>query len=213
MIRAIYKADFLLFQYFFAVTLFFSTIINAFFIIRELLFFQNCPSLSNEALGFLCRFSPIGNEWYILYFCLGGIISHYKNEIHKHRILLSIIGFLSWPSAFCVGYYISKSRNELFDPSFNYNTIFIIFFVVGLFAITDNYRTKNTILHTFISHLGQQTFGMYCVHFIFICYIRSHFSIDTMKNRITAYVFVVLLSLLFSEVTSRIPVIRKLTRL
>ena len=212
-IHKLYQEDFRLFKYFFVIVFIFSTGLNALSVLRDLLSLRMDVSLMNEMINFLRRFSSIGNEWYILYFCLGGLIYHYLDEIRKRRVLFTVLGFLSWPAAFAIGYVMSVGRNSLYNPAYNYNTIFMILFIIGLFAATDSFRKDKSPLHAFAARFGQRTFGIYCVHYIFIWYIRSLISIEGSKNRVLAYIFVVSLSFLFAEITGRVPYLRKLTEL
>ena len=211
-IHKIYREDFRLFEYFFLIVFFFSTILNAFSIAIDLISLHQEVTLLREMLGFFSRFSSIGNQWYINYFCLGGMIYHYMPSLQKHRSVFSVMGLVSCLAPFWIGYKISIGRNNLYNPAFNYNSIFMVFFIIGLFALTENFQKDKSPVHALIARFGQKTFGIYCVHYIFIWLIRSCISIDGSKNRILAYLFVVAFSFLFAEIASRIPGLKILTK-
>ena len=209
----LYHEDFDLFQYFFVILFSFTIGINCLSMVRDALSIHMDVSVMSEMISFLNRFSSFGNEWYLFYFCLGGMMYHYLDKIQKHRRLLSVLGILSWPVAFSFGYYMSVGRRAVYNNAFNYGSIMMLFLIVGMFALTLPFRRDSGKIAMFVSHFGQRTMGIYVVHFVFIWFIRNRLPQEGVKIRVLSYLFVVAASFAFSEICSRNRYLKKMVSL
>ena len=209
----VYKDDFKLFQYFFGVAFLLIVGINCLELLRDIISLYKDTTVLNEMISFLRRFNSIGNEWYIFYFCLGGMIYHYYEQIKKYRRTLLVAGVLSWPAAFIIGYHMSVGRQALYNDGFNYGTIMMVFLILGAFALTLPFNKESGVLSKLICNFGQKTLGIYFVHFVFIWIIRKKLPYEDIKTRLFSYSFVIAASFLFAELCSRNRILKKLTML
>lgn len=206
----IYQDDFSLFRYFFLIATVFVPGIGCLELIADAVSTVSQTTLIYSAIGFIKRFNSIGNGWYIYYFCLGGMIFHYLDVIKEKRFFLSSAGFLSWLFAFTYGYLMSVKTNTLYKDSFNYGSVFMVIFIIGVFALTIYFQGNKNILTRIICDIGKNSFGIYVSHTIFIQIIRKFFSIDGIVSRITAFVIVLILSYGFSVCMGKNKSSRKL---
>ena len=206
----IYQDDFSLFRYFFLIATVFVPGIGCLELIADAVSTVSQTTLIYSAIGFIKRFNSIGNGWYIYYFCLGGMIFHYLDVIKEKRFFLSSAGFLSWLFAFTYGYLMSVKTNTLYKDSFNYGSVFMVIFIIGVFALTIYFQGNKNILNRIICDIGKNSFGIYVSHTIFIQIIRKFFPIDGIVSRITAFVIVLILSYGFSVCMGKNKLLRKL---
>jgi surface polysaccharide O-acyltransferase-like enzyme len=163
-------------------------------------------------LSFINRLSPVGNGWYVFYFMLGGMLWHKMDRIKEYRARLSLLGGLSWIVAFAIGYEISRRNGTTYNPAFNYGSIFMIAFVVGMFAFTLPFQ-KNCLWKRLLASVGQNTFGMYFTHFLFIFVLSRFWDYSEGYPRLLAYGIVVVGSYLLTLVMQKIPYVRQLIAL
>ena len=161
-------------------------------------------------IKFLNRFNPIGNGWFVYYFCLGGLIGKYTETIKKRRNEFIILGFISWLGAFFYGYCMSMKQGILYNHAFNYSSIFMVLFIIGIFALTLNFDAKKNIFTKISSKIGRNTFGMYVVHVIIIRLITKYYNIRNVRSRLAVYIIVVAVSYFFTELLSKNKYLRKI---
>ena len=113
--------------------------------LRDILSTRFDTEMLSRCIDFLYRLNPIGNGWYVFYFMLGGIMWHYLDAIKSNRVLLGVLGILSWPAVFGLAYYISVSTGVTYDPAFNYGSIFMVAFLLGMFALTIKFENRNAL--------------------------------------------------------------------
>ena len=171
------------------------------------------PNLLNALLGFVRRFTFADNEWYLFYFMLGGMILHYYQSIRKRKWIWGLAGFACWCLAFCYGYGMSRLTGAVFNPAFNYGSVFMTVFLTGLMAVTANYQNKGRLLQRAAASIGANTFGIYLSHYLFIYLLRRFWSPDRFVERLAAYVFVFLASWAFSVSLRKVPGLKKLVEL
>ena len=105
---------------------------------------------------------------------------------------------------------MSVKTNTLYKDSFNYGSVFMVIFIIGVFALTIYFQGNKNILNRIICDIGKNSFGIYVSHTIFIQIIRKFFSIDGIVSRITAFVIVLILSYGFSVCMGKNKLLRKL---
>ncbi len=207
-LRLAYDHDFDLFQYLFWVVFAFVVGLNCIVLIRDGLAPHYDMVRLSRFIDFANRFKPIGNDWYVFYFLLGGMIRHNYEAIKERRVLFGILGALSWPAAFGVAFWISTGSGYTYNAAFNYGSIFMVLFILGFFAITSNYQCDNAVKRV-VNSVGMNTFGMFFSHWIFIFLIRRYFA-GLLEHRLIMYICVVAASYLFSLILGKIPYLKKL---
>ena len=206
----IYHDDTKLFCYFFVIITIFIPGISLLGLIRDsMICFAGNYDL-DMVIKFLNRFNPIGNGWFVYYFCLGGLIGKYTETIRKRRNEFIILGFISWLVAFVYGYYMSMKQGILYNHAFNYSSIFMVLFIIGIFALTLNFDAKKNIFTKISSKIGRNTFGMYVVHVIIIRLITKYYNIQNLRSRLAVYIIVVVVSYFFTELLSKNKYLRKI---
>ena len=209
-----YVSDFQLFKYGFGIVAFFTVGIDTLQLLRDFVVaVTNDGAILDELIHFINRFSSIGNGWYVFYFMLGGMIFHYLDVIRQKQALFGLVGILSWPLAFLYGYAMSRLTGKVYNASFNYASIFMTFFLIGLIALTCTYKNGGNPIQKLIASVGQNTFGIYLSHMIFISIVTRFFYINSGITRIAAFLAVFVASYLFSLVIRKIPGLRRLVDL
>ena len=188
-----YSEDFKLFRYFFYIVVFYAVGLDTLELLRDYIAANQVdPSLLNNIMFFASRFNVLGDPWYLYYFMLGGMIWHYKDFIIEKRILFIVLGALSWGLAWTYGLIMSFSIGSVYNEAFNYGSIFMTMFLIGLFALTCNYKKKGFI-GNLISSMGRNTMGIYLTHYIFIFVIYRFFMLDTHLPLVRLVLFTVVL--------------------
>lgn len=214
MLWKVYVSDFQLFKYGFGIVAFFTVGIDTLQLLRDFVVaVTNDGAILDELIHFINRFSSIGNGWYVFYFMLGGMIFHYLDVIRQKQALFGLVGILSWPLAFLYGYAMSRLTGKVYNASFNYASIFMTFFLIGLIALTCTYKNGGNPIQKLIASVGQNTFGIYLSHMIFISIVTRFFYINSGITRIAAFLAVFVASYLFSLVIRKIPGLRRLVDL
>ena len=209
-LRKLYEADFRLFKYLFFVVAAFTLGLNTLELCRDCAGLFVETKRFTESIAFLNRFNPLGDGWYLFYFMLGGMFCADREAIEGRRALLGAVGIASVSWAFTFGYLLSRRMGEVYDPTFNYGSPFMLCFIAGLLALTLSYRNDGSLFRRFIASVGQNTFGIYLSHFLFIFLIERFFMVDTLPRRAAAFATVFVGSWLFSVVVRRIPGLKKL---
>ena len=208
----IYNNNYEIYKYIFIVVSVFVLGLSTVVLLRDLFATVGDVTILSILIDFINRFNPLGNGWYLFYFMLGGIMWKYFEWIKKNRVVVSVAGLVSWPVAFCVGFYLSKCNGVTYNPAFNYGSIFMVCFLLGFFALTIPYES-NTLISKFVNSIGKNTFGMYLSHFLFIFIINHNWVLVDMKSRFIAYCIVCLGSYLFSIVIREIPVLKSIVEI
>lgn len=175
--------------------------------LRDILSTRFDTEMLSRGIDFMYRLNPIGNGWYVFYFMLGGIMWHYLDAIKSNRVLLGVLGILSWPAAFGLAYYISVSTGATYDPSFNYGSIFMVAFLLGMFALTIQFENRNALTRVVCS-VGKNTLGMYLGHYLFIFLIYHFWNVEKMQERLLAYLAVCIGSYVLSLALN--PLLKKI---
>ena len=209
-LKAAYDSKGKLFEYLFIVVFAFTGGISLLEMIRDYAGTYCETSLLTEAIGFFNRFIPLDNRWYFAYFMLGGMIYRYRERIREKRALLTAIGLLSWLAVFAFAYTLSLRLGKVYNEAVNYGSVFMMLFLVGFYAATLPFENRGTLPQRFICSLGRNTLGIFVTHYLFIFLIRRFFTVDTMPQRMLAFVAVLLGSYSLTLLLKRIPGLRLL---
>lgn len=208
-LKLLYDERFDVFKWLFVVVAIFTVGLGTVELVRDVLDLYVGTTLLTRFIAFARRFSPLGDGWYLFYFMLGGMVRANWDAMKKHRVPLAVAGIVSWPWAFYFGFGMSRRLGEVYNPAFNYGSLFMACFVVGLFALTLPYESKGPI-GRFAASVGKNTFGIYLSHYLFIFAVARFFTPDTAPERVLAFIVVFAGSYLFTVVVRRIPGLKKL---
>ncbi len=190
-IHRVYYNDFKLFSYLFLIVSIFTIGVDTLELIRDFIFACHLDvEPMNDLLYFLQRYNTFGDAWYLFYFMLGGMICHYNSKIIERRNMFIVLGFLSWGLAFAYGLIVSYVQGFVYNVAFNYGSIFMAFFLVGLYALTYNFTNDGKFLRSFVSSVGKNSMGIYLTHFIPILLVYRFVPID-IDNTLVRVIFYV----------------------
>lgn len=159
-----YKNDYSTFKLLFALITIFSVGVGTIELISNLFSYSGYANMVLYVSNYIKQYSFLGEcSWQFFYFCLGGVLYKNINKIKEKRILAIIIGILSWILAFVYGYYVSIQKGYTFNGYFNRDSLFMVFTIIGWFALTMNYK-GNGLFGKIINSIGKNTFGIYVIH-------------------------------------------------
>ena len=105
---------------------------------------------------------------YLLFFMMGGVVMHEIKRIQVHRHAWAAAGFLAWILAICYGFFRTNFDRQVYNPAFNYASVFMLVMLVGWLASTFWYQDRGNVLNRFVTSVGKNTLGIYAVHLILI---------------------------------------------
>lgn len=203
----IYHEHYKVFTYIFVILFIFSEGYNTIILIRDFVSLYADTTIMNAFLAMIMKFNFTDNLWYVFYFCLGGILWRNIEKIEKYRARLCIVGGVAWILAFAYGYILSIHMGAVYNPAYNYNSPFMLFFLIGMLALLLPYENKGRRYQKLLSSIGANTFGIYLSHYIFIFIINRYYVQESFKDRFAAYIAVFVCSYIFSIVIKRIPIL------
>lgn len=170
--------------------------------ITKLDYFYN--SLNKDMEMFL----PLG---FSVYFLLGYKIQN--NTLKHYKKFVCIIGIFVFIIGLYLTYIFSLKNHKYFGYFLGYNNLLIFLYTIAVFCFfkySEIFNKENKI----INFLSKYTFSIYLFHLIFISLTNKIFQvfiIDNTKNIviILQLVLVFLLSLIFSIIIKKIPIINK----
>ena len=208
-----YHYNYELFKVLFIIICFFTIVNGSIELISNLFNYDGYAKMINYVSSYIERFDLIGDyKWQLFYFCLGGIVQKNLNFIEEKRTVFIIIGFLCWCLAFGYGYCVSLKSKTIFNEYFNANTVFMVLIVLGWFALFINYKSKS-ILGKIINYIGKNTFGIYIIHTYFLRTVDLFINNNTFFSRLLNVWLTLLISLLFTIITKKIPYLGKILEL
>lgn len=167
----------------------------------------------NNIINAIMRFSSIGDLWYVFYFCLGGMIWKYREKLIAKRKKWIVIGAFSWIGALGYAVCLSEKTGVLYSASFNYSSLFMLLFLLGLFAFFLPYQKRNNLVDAFIASIGKNTFGIYLSHCIFIFTLQRFWTYSGFVERLIAFCIVFASSYVFTVIINRIPGLCKIVQI
>ena len=124
--------------------------------------------------------------------------------------MMIFIGVAAWIVSYAFAYYMSAKQGSMYDPSFNYESVFTAAFIVSMFALALPYQANGKPLSKLLMGIGQNTFGIFVIHKIFIWIIDKHFEVFSFGERLATCLAVLAASYLATLLMNRIPVLKKL---
>ena len=167
--------------------------------------------------SYIKKFNILSNSQFLMFFMFGGYLYEKKDRFIENNIKIKyiIIGLISWLLSFIYAYAMSRVNNKTYSNSFNYNSIFMIFIMTGIFAITNFYIDKGCFYNKMITSISKNSLGIYLIHKIVIDIINVYFPIlNTMfMLRVTKIAFVLIISWWITLLLNKIPKIKELVKL
>ncbi|MBT9848687.1 acyltransferase family protein [Blautia sp. MCC289] len=124
-----------------------------------------------------------------------------------------VIGALSWIGALGYAVCLSEKTGVLYSASFNYSSLFMLLFLLGLFALFLPYQKRNNLVDAFIASIGKNTFGIYLSHCIFIFTLQRFWTYSGFVERLIAFCIVFASSYVFTVIINRIPGLCKIVQI
>lgn len=196
----------------FLLSAFFTIFLNFLGLLGDIIECYRSAGLYRDFLGFLHRFDPFGNQMYLFYFLLGGMLFLYQAKFLKNRWKWVMAGFASMVFASVFGILRSLKKQSLYNPGFNYSQCTLTLYILGTFALFYPWKGKIPLLSHLLSCLGSSTLGIYVIHYIYVQVAKSYFDYLTLPHRFQAYLFVVACSCICTASLSYIDFLRPLIR-
>ena len=174
-IKNIYDNNKQLYKYVFIIVIISSVGIRFLQMITQLIESKNL----NLIINYITKFNIFLNRDFLLFFMIGGYL--YENKemftIKNTRNKYIIIGILSWGLSFLYAYIMSVKNNETYPNNFNCSSIFMVFIMIGIFAISNMYKDNGRIYNKIITSIGKNSLGIYFIHIIILDIISKYLPI------------------------------------
>lgn len=213
-LKFVFDNQYKLFLLLFCIVAFFTVGINLLSVGADLIYIFVPNDFLKNIQFFLGRINPIGNGEYLFFMMLGGVILNNLDSIKSKRFVWIIIGLLAWIFMSAIGLFISYKTSNIYNEAFGYCSVFTLFILVGLFALTLGYTDKERWYNKIVTSMAKSTFGIYFIHTLFIeriiyPYIYVVYS-DAMFIRILSWIGIYIISWIVTVLMLNIPYIRKL---
>lgn len=161
---------------------------------------------------FFKNYNPIRNGSFIFYFMLGGYLFEKREvfEKRKNRLIMFMIGIISWIAAFALAILMSKTTGKQVASNFNYSSIFMAAMMIGLYAITYKYVNKNHFYNKMIMDIGKNTLGIYLIHKILTIAGLSVIKQNSYSQNLLFSIIIFITSYVLVKMIKRIPIIKKM---
>lgn len=213
MLKIVHDNDKKVYNYFFIILLIFTMFTNLLSLISNLINTEIKFEGIKIIITYISKFQILYNRNFLIFFMLGGYLFENKEkfETKKVRIKWIIIGLAAWIMSYIYAIIISKLQNKTYIGSFNYESIFMPFILIGIFALTFNYKDKNHWYNKFIETVSKNSLGIYLIHIIIIRILNSVIT-ETLPIgiRIIKVIFIFLVSLGLTLIIKKIPKINKI---
>ena len=215
-IKIVHDSNKKVYNYLAITMIFFSVGINFLNSICQLICkLSNIENLSAMILNNFNKINPYINNMFLCYFIIGGIVFEKKNifENKKNVFYAVMLGLISWIIAIAFGYTMSKLNNKTYTENFNYNQIYLIITIIGLYALSTLYINKNNnLLNRFITSVGKNTMGIYLIHCIILEILKKYINIwnASFFQRLVISFDVLIISWLISIMIMKIPKVNKI---
>ena len=218
-IKIVHDSNKKVYNYLAITMIFFSVGINFLNSICQLICkLSNIENLSAMILNNFNKINPYINNVFLCYFIIGGIVFEKKNifENKKNVFYAVMLGLISWIIAIAFGYTMSKLNNKTYTENFNYNQIYLIITIIGLYALSTLYINKNNnLLNRFITSVGKNTMGIYLIHCIILEILKKYINIwnASFFQRFVISFDVLIISWLISIMIMKIPNVNKILKI
>ena len=208
MLKALYDREETLFTILFGITAFFTVGMQGIEMLRDLTGTFTGVTVFNDAIGFLYRFNPVSNAYYVYYFMLGGMVYRYRTVIlQKKRVWIGAAA-AAWAAACAVGIFLSHRMGAVYNRAFNYGSVFMTVILLGMFVMVYELSPENRFVR-FMAFVGKKTMSIYLIHYFFV-FIMDHLYPGG-AGSIVKFVFLILAvagSICLGEIIKRIPFLR-----
>ena len=205
-----YHEDFQSFRFFFIALSILVVGVSCLELIRNAIHFDMDTEVLDQLIGLCRRFRTEIGGWFLFYFCLGGMISHDLEHFMEKRKVMILTGLAAWVVSYAFAYYMSARQGSMYDPSFNYESVFTAAFIISIFALALPYQASGKPISRLLMGIGKNTFGIFVIHKIFIWIIDRHFEVFSFGERLASCLAVLAASYLVTLLMNRIPVLKKL---
>lgn len=160
-----------IYNYFFVIIIIFTIGKNSINLLLQIMTIKlGMNNAINYFNSFVESYNPLLNEYFILYFMLGGMIAENKDWIRKNK---NKIYFLSAISIFLVSFYgivYSKELGYFYSSNFNYDTVFMVVITIGIYTLCNDIIKViiNPTIKKGITFIGKNTMGIYLFHLMVI---------------------------------------------
>ena len=72
-----------------------------------------------------------------------------------------LTGLAAWVVSYAFAYYMSARQGSMYDPSFNYESVFTAAFIISMFALALPYQASGKPLSKLLMGIGKNTFGIF----------------------------------------------------
>jgi surface polysaccharide O-acyltransferase-like enzyme len=138
------------------------------------------------------------------------MISHDLDRFLEKRRWMILTGLAAWVVSYAFAYYMSARQGSMYDPSFNYESVFTAAFIISMFALALPYQASGKPLSKLLMGIGQNTFGIFVIHKIFIWIIDRHFEVFSFGERLATCLVVLAASYLVTILMNRVPILKKM---
>lgn len=205
-----YQEDFQSFRFFFIALSILVVGVSCLGLVRNAIHFDTDTEVLDQFIGLCKRFRTEIGGWFIFYFCLGGMVSHDLEHFMEKRKVMILTGLAAWAVSYAFAYYMSARQGSMYDPSFNYESVFTAAFIVSIFALALPYQASGKPFSKLLMGIGKNTFGIFVIHKIFIWIIDRQFEVFSFGERLATCLVVLAASYLVTLLMNRIPVLRNL---
>lgn len=213
-IKKVYDTDKKLYNYLFIIVLTFTVGSNLIILILQFICaVLKMYNLTSMVKTFINTYNPLANSYFILYFMFGSYVKDNIEKISKHKTKIYILSILSIIVVFLYGVIYSNIIGKFYSSNFNYNTIFFMISLLGLFVATMNYKGKNKIIKNIINYIGKNSLGIYFIHIIVSKALAPLVSFTSIGLTLLYGLFVLAISTVITYIISKIPVIKKLIKI
>lgn len=211
MIKITHDSNKKVYNYICIVLLINTVLVNFLSLISNLIQTQVSFKYINIVIDYISKFQILTNRNFLIFFMLGGYLYENKDkfEDRKFRIKCIAMGVISWIVSFGYAFLMSKLQKKTYVDSFNYNSVFILLIVIGLFALTYRYKDENRWDNVLIKYISKNSLGIYLLHIIIIRIInRFYIGEMTILFRLGKVLIVLFASLGLTLIIKKIPKVR-----
>lgn len=167
--------------------------------------------------SYITKFNILFNRQFLMFFMFGGYLYEKKDKFTENNIKIKyiIIGLISWMLSFVYAYVMSRVNNKTYSNNFNYSSIFMIFIMTGIFAVTNFYIDKGCLYNKIITSISKNSLGIYLIHKIIIDIMNVYLPIlnTTFMLRMAKVALVLIISWCITLILNKIPKIKELVKL
>lgn len=178
----------------------------------------NVDNLSFFVLNNFNKINPYVNTIFLSYFILGGLVYEKRNifDNKKNICMAAMLGVLAWIISIIYGYVMSKLLNKTYNDGYNYNQIFFMIIVIGIYALSTLYTNKNNnLFNRFITSVGKNTMGIYLIHSILLEILKKYINVFTLHfyQRLFISFGVLLCAWMISIIIMKIPKLNNILKI